>query len=177
MTLRRLCTWHRWIIAASPACQRTAAASALPPSNTYRRGRLKSSPRPARSPSNSLTTVLFSVAPSRRPNTFLRPSTLIPRATIICRPRNGVPSISTAHKHSKKRTPPTHQDVVRVGRLLANKRLVDVVSPHGRESRYITGHSRHEACNQRRHSQSKQSGSAVAGQHQRKSFVVCVDVR
>src|SRR5580704_5934018 len=24
MTLRRLCTWQRWIIAASPACRRTA---------------------------------------------------------------------------------------------------------------------------------------------------------
>jgi len=33
-TLRRLCTWQRWIGAASPAYFFTAAGSALPPSST-----------------------------------------------------------------------------------------------------------------------------------------------
>src|SRR6185437_15939349 len=51
----------------SPACRRTAECKALPPSNTYNRGVLKSNPRASRSLSNAPTTVAFSVAPSRNP--------------------------------------------------------------------------------------------------------------
>ena len=43
------------------ALDRTAALSALPPSSTYNRGWLKSSPRFIRSPNSSPTTVAFSV--------------------------------------------------------------------------------------------------------------------
>ena len=60
----------------------------------------KSSPRSTSSLSRALTTVAFSVAPSRIPSTVLRPSQPIPRATIICRSLNGVPSISTAHNRN-----------------------------------------------------------------------------
>src|ERR1700735_591140 len=90
--------------AASPACFRTAAASALPPSRTYSRGVAKSNPRSTNSLSRALTTAVFSVAPSRMPSTVLVPSQPIPRAAIICRSLKGVPSINPAHKRNSQRT-------------------------------------------------------------------------
>src|SRR2546423_919194 len=75
--------------AASPACRRTAACSALPPSRIYSRGMEKSRPRSTSSLNRLLTTAVFSVAPSRIPSTVLRPSQPIPRAAIICRSFEG----------------------------------------------------------------------------------------
>jgi hypothetical protein len=57
-------------------------------------------PRSSRSLNSAPTTVAFSVAPSRRPSTVLHPSQPMPKATIIWRSLNGVPSISTAHSRS-----------------------------------------------------------------------------
>jgi hypothetical protein len=61
---------------------------------------LKSKPRSIKSLNSALTTVAFSVAPSRKPNTVLLPSQPMPNATIICRSLNGVPSMSTAHSRN-----------------------------------------------------------------------------
>lgn len=56
-----------------------ASAEDLPPFKTYNRGVLKSNPRSSRSLNSAPTTVAFSVAPSRSPNTVLRPSQPMPK--------------------------------------------------------------------------------------------------
>src|ERR1017187_7265055 len=61
---------------------------------------MKSRPRSTRSPSNSPTTVAFSVAPCRMPKIVLRPSSPMPNAATICCPSNGVASISNAHSRT-----------------------------------------------------------------------------
>ena len=81
-------------VTAHRRCQRLAAVQDIQPRHA------EVQPRSSRSLSNSLTTAAFSVAPSRMPNTVLRPSQPMPRATIICRSLNGVPSISTAHSRN-----------------------------------------------------------------------------
>jgi hypothetical protein len=97
ITLRFLWTWQRWLNAASPACLRTVAATALPPSRINNRGVEKSTPRSTSSLNKLLTTAVFSVAPSRSPSAVLRPSQPMPRAK-ISRPRSShLPYPNGAH--------------------------------------------------------------------------------
>src|SRR5674476_330383 len=78
----------------------TAACSALPPSMPTRIGRVVSSPRPRRSVSRSVTTVVFSVLPSTSPRGCLVPSMPIPSATTHrCSPK-WTPSIINATRSS-----------------------------------------------------------------------------
>ena len=81
-------------VASHGRVQRFAAVQDIQP----RQG--KSRPRSTSSLNRLLTTAVFSVAPSRMPSTVLCPSQPIPRAAIIYRSLNGVPSMSTAHRRN-----------------------------------------------------------------------------
>ena len=72
-TLRSLCFLHLCTATRSPKTRSIAARSALEPSITNNRRCLGSSPRATRSASNSVTTVAFSVAPSRTPSRCFLP--------------------------------------------------------------------------------------------------------
>src|SRR5882724_13170032 len=61
---------------------------------------------------------------------------------------------------------------MRVGRGLANKWAIKVVSPHCCKGAYVSRHSGHESGNQRSDSKPEQTRSAVASEHEREHFVV-----
>jgi len=83
---------------ASPACLRTAEASALPPSQDVQPRHREVHAAFDQFAHSELTTAVFSVAPSRMPSTVFAPSQPIPRAAIICRSLNGVPSMTMAQQ-------------------------------------------------------------------------------
>ena len=67
-----------------------------------------------------------------------------------------------------------HHDVVAVGTLLVDERLVDVVGPHRGESAHVARHAAHEAGNQSRDAEAEKAGAKVADHHQRQSLVIAV---
>ena len=66
---------------------------------------------------------------------------------------------------------------MRVGRVLAQERTVDVISPHGGERTDVAGHAGHEAGDECGNAQAQKSGAAISRQHERKNLIITMLAR